>query len=1413
MAIDDIKNISLSDVSPITGDEKKHIAKAIQEDYADEYDFSGLSPDQIIEGHRKKFGADLASEAYDAKLKKVYLADYHPNHPVQHALKEMAIGSIPFVISGAAHAIKPIASKVPLASQIGAGLGHGLNLVLNAGQAAQTAEKAREITDIDPIALRNDYYHKLYPGLSEKGWSDEDILQVAKERAINVLNGAYQTATSMNRAEEVNFGNEIAASAADLAAFGWDGRIGRNIIGQAMKRFGLDEAARTTAAKAIVGPIVQHATSGAAFGGTDLGLRTLVGGKAQTELMQAHGGQMATTAEDISKHLVRDTALATGLGMTFGGAFGGAMGAIEAARTAPMTIHELQVSRAWEEANAQNRAFENQRAANLAADIESTAKNFNPMRAEVPQGASPGDIATSIIEKSHGTDAANSEAGLRAATVIERKLRLYNDANEEMARAAGSGIGGDVTTSFRQPEGSTGNIIGMSPEAAPSSGLVPAGPMPERAPVAGPVLGGIETGGQLPPALSPQGEFVLPGRAPLAPVRPLPPETPPSAGIRPEATPAGLGGGEAPIMRLEQPRGGEPMAFGERNLPAPPSEAAPPTTEQLAEGWSKELGFQPKKTRAKPEPKVKAEKEREVNPLAQNVVESYRAEHGFKDRPGRQMHPPLDKEQATAIAQEYEALKNAKPGTPEYEKAEASYKALNAEIAQQFEAIKKAGYKIEFVEKDPYKNSAEMRRDVRENKTLKVFKTPEGHHPFMTTNESDLFRAVHDFFGHAAEGFEFGPRGEESAFRQHAATLSNNAIPALASETRGQNSWVNFMPENAKLPAAERPFAEQKGSLMPEHTYSDVLHGERVPVETKPEGIHIGVPIGDATAADVHAALNEAVSHADRAGIPITAELTRIDVPKGGRIPVEKQFEKFYEPRGFKMTELTRSPEGQIQTARLRRDAVKPPKGGMLEAQGTMYERIAQKADEISKAAADRLEKKLGRMNVGFDPSMIGDAALELTGAMFAKGVRGAEAMGKYLVEKYGNEVKPFIQKIVDVAGKHFTRFFKSDGQAVKGLQDLLDLYESGKHGADWYEKTAEWAKKNAGHESDMLLRFLAVTSANGQTESGAALALKAFAQWKAGLKFTGMRGPSMVGQLERIANGENLGDLTKIENFYRALKGDPNAVVLDRWMLRAMGIRNQSALSPSNYRLYEAGVRHLAELNDMSPRQLQAAIWAGARTAHMHETEAAGGRRLSSKTGSARPLEDLIERKLDGMTFDQYVGKEGEHLKRMENIYKALEPVRKGDAVGHTFNLDTMEPDTKPGYVVSLVSTNVPKSVLYPARIDRVLYRVQPLIEHLKAQGMHPTLGVFASELHPGQFSIDLNVTLPSEARAQAIATANRQESFAHLGEGGQWIENITSQWNRKGKQYLPPNDGRLHREWYTGQINRVKNILKENP
>jgi hypothetical protein len=221
----------------------------------------------------------------------------------------------------------------------------------------------------------------------------------------------------------------------------------------------------------------------------------------------------------------------------------------------------------------------------------------------------------------------------------------------------------------------------------------------------------------------------------------------------------------------------------------------------------------------------------------------------------------IDAEKAQQMAKVYESLPKNDPA------AKSAYDALNKEVASQLKAIKGAGYKIEYVKTDPYANSAEMMKDVRENKRLKVFATPDdSFHPYMTPAQNNAFRAVHDWIAHAGPGNQFGPIGEENAYRMHAATLSPEAQRALATETRGQNSWVNFGP-NSHLPVKERPFAEQKAALWPAELTGDY--------ETMPTPVARSLEQSPAS---------QAVEAARGFGL-------------GGHIPEQKQLEYFRGPR------------------------------------------------------------------------------------------------------------------------------------------------------------------------------------------------------------------------------------------------------------------------------------------------------------------------------------------------------------------------------------------------------------------------------------------------------------------------------------------------------------------------------------
>lgn len=215
-----------------------------------------------------------------------------------------------------------------------------------------------------------------------------------------------------------------------------------------------------------------------------------------------------------------------------------------------------------------------------------------------------------------------------------------------------------------------------------------------------------------------------------------------------------------------------------------------------------------------------------------------------------------------------------------------SYQQLEKETVQQF---RKLPLKLQFhTGQGNYLDSPEAVRDMILHGNLTVYKGGD-RHEFLHNidkdtglNSNEMFRAVHDAFGHGIRGNSFGPLGEEIAWGSHSQMYSPLARIAMTSETRGQNSFVNYTPINSALTRAmeqlrqnqyearrrgdnaladeiaqsirdlgnDWQYAKQASiALPPEFTRTDFAGGmpeylrtsQKVPVETAPEQLtHFG---------------------------------------------------------------------------------------------------------------------------------------------------------------------------------------------------------------------------------------------------------------------------------------------------------------------------------------------------------------------------------------------------------------------------------------------------------------------------------------------------------------------------------------------------------------------------------------------
>lgn len=270
------------------------------------------------------------------------------------------------------------------------------------------------------------------------------------------------------------------------------------------------------------------------------------------------------------------------------------------------------------------------------------------------------------------------------------------------------------------------------------------------------------------------------------------------------------------------------------------------------------------------------------NPETVEISRGLKALKGMKTGDGKFIIK-LNQDKSRKVGMEYETMKH----DPYNPKVKAAYEALAKETEEQYESILAAGYmpEMHMAPNEPYPNSRATIADIRDRKRLKVFSTDYGYgetpitekdikeNPMLRMSKykdangvpmrvNDLFRFVHDFFGHSERGNSFGPLGEENAWDVHARMFSPLARRAMTSETRGQNSWVNFIHEpnieiNRMRDAARRleregkyqeamelratigstRFADQKIGLMPEWTSK--LDEELTPIEAELYGKHV----------------------------------------------------------------------------------------------------------------------------------------------------------------------------------------------------------------------------------------------------------------------------------------------------------------------------------------------------------------------------------------------------------------------------------------------------------------------------------------------------------------------------------------------------------------------------------------------
>ena len=591
--------------------------------------------------------------------------------------------------------------------------------------------------------------------------------------------------------------------------------------------------------------------------------------------------------------------------------------------------------------------------------------------------------------------------------------------------------------------------------------------------------------------------------------------------------------------------------------------------------------------------------------------------------------------------------------------------------------------------------------------------------------------------------------------------------------------------------------------------------------------------------APADAALTRVHVEADRMGVPVDAILTPAEVARGGKVPLD-ELKAWYGERGYQIVDegdgwaqVRRQPvpqkplspaasesfaldgpavadriarvestraveaagnvvEGQRMIRPVQLEMELPAPGAPRPTKG-LADRIEERLTKEGDAAALRLNKSLGGLKGvvpgAIPPGMLRDAALVAASHMYRFGLRSARGLSAVLVEKYGDSIAPHVDRILAEARKILQKNITGGPSMAKQIKTVMDTYEAGTHTIGWYKGMKPFLQKHFGEDWQVMARFITATSYKGMTESNISFALKAYGQWKLGLPFEGYLTRANVMGLEAAARGEVFGDL-KAQNYLAGLLGDPQAMAFDRMVMRAFGRKSAgmesgpSSLSKGEYEFYSQVVRDIAGDLGVEPVNVQEAIWGGQKTFDAMVRERTGGQKLSTKTGSFRFIDDLLQRKLareDGSprTPAEWVDENRTWLRQLNDASESAR-LAQGPEGGVTVDPVTLKVDKSPGYIVTIDQRVIDAGAATGSKLVEFRKRFADLIEKYPGikLGNYQMLDEKTGQPN-GQMSQDFNILLPDNpANLEAaieMGLQNRQQSIGHIGADGSYTSHRT--------------------------------------
>lgn len=171
----------------------------------------------------------------------------------------------------------------------------------------------------------------------------------------------------------------------------------------------------------------------------------------------------------------------------------------------------------------------------------------------------------------------------------------------------------------------------------------------------------------------------------------------------------------------------------------------------------------------------------------------------------------------------------------------------------------------------------------------------------------------------------------------------------------------------------------------------------------------------------------------------------------------------------------------------------------------------------------------------------------------------------------------------------------------------IVEYMELGRCDKNWYQECEQTLIEIFGKDQlQIVVKIFSATSINTSLKGNVTLFKRAYYEYLNNQPI-GAYLPNIQKQLQRIRDGKDLSGL-KINAFAKAMSGDPDAVVVDIWLLRAFKMnrtyfRKQSqsfregGASKKQFREIEAYIRSEAPKHELQAREMSAMIWSGIRT------------------------------------------------------------------------------------------------------------------------------------------------------------------------------------------------------------------------